>query len=875
MNLLKRPFRHPSRSVTPEPAPDSTKHPKLAPGSTPTSSRSINDLDIHTSALSPQPIAATNAPPLRRGSQNPVPQVKTPALVSITCPPATFPAAENKSATHDKWTGLKRFASVLRPSTNAFDFGPLKSVVDGIAESITVYEAAAEAHEEYESLRNQLDWLFHDLAGRFGESTPPAMRPSIMNLARLSPSHAAWYNSAASEDIYRDECTPDTRLEVLERFRLWQDDNESEKIYWLNGMAGTGKTMLAYTLCKQLEGDNKLVANFFCTRQLPSCRDAKLILPTIAYQLANFSYPFRYALSQILDQNRDVHTRRISEQFEKLLCEPLREVRHSLPFNLVVVIDGLDECENDRGVGEILDALFKHVSDMPIKFFLTSRPEPAIRGRMLRRRGDRDRFELHLHELDKGVVREDIKKYLQSGLKHPDFTLSNEHLEILAERSGLHTPYDGLYTGNLEMAKELQRVLYGPQYAKIYGPSEWPSADNKGPLCGGDTWKRCLAERRKEILEFARLLPGLEDVLHPPKSSELVSLVQDGVAVILNIDSSRCDALVIQAGTQEIAHVPLSRFSLREAEDARVKPVPDSDIEGAEGFSEAGSECQEVPVGLWDNVVEPQAPLADGPLHITWCTSGPYSSLPLHAVGHYSGHWAKIKGKERTVQSNRAISPYIPISSYTPTLSSLSQQTSPSSTFSGVLAVGPGSTRVALGAWDELSKVQIQVKHLPFTRLGGEDACTDTVLEAMETHSWVHFACCAAQTSFGPMKPGLRLHDGDLELARIARNPLKNAQLAFLSSRGTIWDCKSPDELICFAVGLLMVGYPTVIATTLPITDPSAPLIAESVYECLLESGVPDSRKAAKALHKAVAILREEVGVGQFARWARYVHIGR
>ncbi|KAG9088264.1 hypothetical protein FS749_002321 [Ceratobasidium sp. UAMH 11750] len=74
---------------------------------------------------------------------------------------------------------------------------------------------------------------------------------------------------------------------------------------------------------------------------------------------------------------------------------------------------------------------------MPIKFFLTSRPEPAIRSRMLRRKGDRDRFELHLHELDKGVVGEDIKKYLRAGLTHPDLILSDEHLEILTERSGV------------------------------------------------------------------------------------------------------------------------------------------------------------------------------------------------------------------------------------------------------------------------------------------------------------------------------------------------------------------------------------------------------------------------------------------------------
>ncbi|KAG8781873.1 hypothetical protein FRC12_021441 [Ceratobasidium sp. 428] len=250
----------------------------------------------------------------------------------------------------------------------------------------------------------------------------------------MNPSHAAWYSSAESQELYRDECTPDTRVEVLERFRVWRDDNQSEKIYWLNGMAGTGKTTLSYTLCKQLEEDGRLAANFFCSRQLPTCRDAKRILPTIAYQLANFSYPFRYALSRVLEQNPDVYTRRISEQFTKLIYGPLCEVRVSLPSNLVVVIEALDECENPKIVGEILDTLLGRVSDLPLKFFLTSRPEPEIRERMCARSGDREQFELHLHNLDQSIVKSDIRRYLQDGLKRAD--IPDGKLDILVERSG-------------------------------------------------------------------------------------------------------------------------------------------------------------------------------------------------------------------------------------------------------------------------------------------------------------------------------------------------------------------------------------------------------------------------------------------------------
>ncbi|KAG9122790.1 hypothetical protein FRC07_000675, partial [Ceratobasidium sp. 392] len=278
-------------------------------------------------------------------------------------------------------------------------------------------------------------------------------------LDRLNPSHAAWYSSAESQELYRDECTADTRVEVLEQFRVWRDDEQGEKVYWLNGMAGTGKTTLSYTLCKQLEEGNRLAASFFCSRQIPNCRDPRHILPTIAYQLANFSYPFRYALSQILEQTPDVHTRRITEQFTKLLYRPLCEVRTSMPHDLVVVIEALDECNRPRDVGEILNLVIGHAPELPIKFFLTSRPEPAIRERMCARRGNRERFELYLHNIDKKVVQDDIRKYLQVALKPA--RISVEELETLTERSGalfIHAATVVRYIGAFDFSKSADRI---------------------------------------------------------------------------------------------------------------------------------------------------------------------------------------------------------------------------------------------------------------------------------------------------------------------------------------------------------------------------------------------------------------------------------
>ncbi|KAG9074390.1 hypothetical protein FS749_014059 [Ceratobasidium sp. UAMH 11750] len=278
---------------------------------------------------------------------------------------------------------------------------------------------------------------------------------------------------------------------------------------------------------------------------------------------------------------------------------------------------------------------------------------------------------------------------------------------------------------------------------------------------------------------------------------------------------------------------------------------------------------------LWYDLVKPvldhleisEVLPAESLPHITWCSTGELAFLPIHAAGDYSS--------PNTVLSNLAIS------SYTPTISSLSQRTNLSdSSFSGILAVGHESSVRGFsklpGTKEEIDQVQKHAGGLPLTRLDEESAVTGTVLKAMEDHSWVHFACHASQNKTDPMKSAFHLHDGDLDLATISRKPLKNAQLAFLSACQTATgDDVLPDESIHLAAGLLMAGYSTVIATMWSINDRDAPIVAGKVYECLLEGGKPNSRKAALALHKAVASLRATIGVEEFGRWIPYIHIGR
>ncbi|KAB5589367.1 Lissencephaly-1 [Ceratobasidium theobromae] len=249
-------------------------------------------------------------------------------------------------------------------------------------------------------------------------------------LNKISSVPSAWYNSAQASTVGRRECTPETREQVLSDLKAWRKDKSGGKLFYLNGMAGTGKTTISNTLCGSLDGEHGLGASFFCTRQLPECRDANLIFPSIAYQLAQFSCPFRLALSRALDNDHHAHTRTLRIQFERMILEPLREVEATIPTNVVVVIDALDECEDAGGVGQILQILLKHASSQSIKYFVSSRPETEIRrwiGGM--------ESQLILHELGKEIVKEDIEKYLRVELK--SMLLSKPQLSTLVKRAGV------------------------------------------------------------------------------------------------------------------------------------------------------------------------------------------------------------------------------------------------------------------------------------------------------------------------------------------------------------------------------------------------------------------------------------------------------
>src|SRR5688572_11645199 len=80
-------------------------------------------------------------------------------------------------------------------------------------------------------------------------------------------------------------CLTDTRVELLEEIENWCK-NPKEPIYWLQGMAGTGKSTVARTVARQLHQNKQLAGSFFFSTGHGDVSHAGKFVTTIAAQMA-------------------------------------------------------------------------------------------------------------------------------------------------------------------------------------------------------------------------------------------------------------------------------------------------------------------------------------------------------------------------------------------------------------------------------------------------------------------------------------------------------------------------------------------------------------------------------------------------------------
>jgi hypothetical protein len=357
-------------------------------------------------------------------------------------------------------------------------------------------------------------------------------------LKRLPYATQAAFNSADKQ--HDPLCLQDTRIDVLNQIRAWADGVDEGCIFWLNGMAGTGKSTIARTIAQEYHHRKRLGASFFFSRGVEDQSHAQMFFTTIAVQLAHTLSALKQHICTAVDEHNDIAGRRQRDQWEHLILQPLSKLMaNSCQSPLILVIDALDECDGDNDVKGILRlfAEAKSLKPIQLRIFITSRPETPIRLGFREMPGILHQ-DLVLNNVPQEIIDRDISIYFRHELR--DIELGAQIITCLTEKAcGLFiwaaTACRFIKKGRLVARKRLSLILEGGKsgrnpekeldqiYAKILSDSIRGDYDE---------------DEKKEVFELFREIIGAIVILFNPlfatALSELLNKPWPGVSEILS-----------------------------------------------------------------------------------------------------------------------------------------------------------------------------------------------------------------------------------------------------------------------------------------------------------------------------------------------------
>ncbi|KAJ6081562.1 hypothetical protein N7499_006436 [Penicillium canescens] len=339
-------------------------------------------------------------------------------------------------AQHFCKSGFYRFVDDLGVSD---DWNDLLDTITRIDNQITLdldalgRHTLKDIHREVDETRRRLGESL-DLMAEVRDETREIKKIHLLD--RLPVSNGAVFSPR--EDEKESRCLEDTQVSTLSRIQEWYQSpmGESIQIYWLKGMAGTGKSTISRTVAAACHNRQPLVkgtpspeslcigANFFFDQGKKNCNNANKLFTTICKQLATALPDTKNAICKALSDYPDIW-KSMSDQWNYLILQPLLSLQRQaafLPLTLVIVIDALDECEKtdiQRVLARFVRSHSQGLSTIRLRIFITSRPEAHIFSAF---RGIQGRCEVHEYDLQKvpfmshAKKEDDITRFLRLGM---------------------------------------------------------------------------------------------------------------------------------------------------------------------------------------------------------------------------------------------------------------------------------------------------------------------------------------------------------------------------------------------------------------------------------------------------------------------------
>ncbi|KAH8758829.1 WD40-repeat-containing domain protein, partial [Hyaloscypha finlandica] len=224
-------------------------------------------------------------------------------------------------------------------------------------------------------------------------------------------------------------CLPDTRVDLLQQIYDWadrKDGHDEQCIFWLNGLAGTGKSTISRTVARRCNEQKRLGASFFFSKGGGDVSHAGKFFTSLAVQLARSIPSLQKQVCDAVMEQRDVAKLSLSDQWHQLILHPLSRLEQSHQ-SYVLIIDALDECEGNQNVRIILGLLAeaRSIKTVRLRVFLTSRPEVPIRHG-IRTIPQAEHQDFVLQDIPPATINHDISLFLEYnlGIIRQEWTLS-------------------------------------------------------------------------------------------------------------------------------------------------------------------------------------------------------------------------------------------------------------------------------------------------------------------------------------------------------------------------------------------------------------------------------------------------------------------
>ncbi|KAG1902343.1 uncharacterized protein F5891DRAFT_160108 [Suillus fuscotomentosus] len=352
-------------------------------------------------------------------------------------------------------------------------------------------------------------------------------------------------------------CMENTRVALRRSITQVLDQRDRTNI-WLNGLAGVGKTSIAFTIAEEMKSAKRLAATFFFSHK--HAQKAPTIIPTIAYQLALAFPRIRGDIVKAIENDDSLLSdgKSHADQMRELVIRPLQTLKFR-EESYVIIIDALDECFSQEEAARLLALLTDTLSgpSLPlIHLIFTSRPEVHIRAAM-----PSGVHEILLTTRDKDTI-QDVRFFLRTSLdktrtirpavfgQPPIPWPSEDEFETLVFKAG------GLFVYAAMAMNFISTAGHHPQ-------ERLELLLRKKSTVGADIDQlyREIIEASKDPLAHCRMLASIINLRHPLSLAELQELFYvDKRSLAMMLEAFSPVILNDGAGHVEIYHASLRDF---------------------------------------------------------------------------------------------------------------------------------------------------------------------------------------------------------------------------------------------------------------------------------------------------------------------------